>query len=199
MVQIILHTTANLKGSDIPYNTQPQTLHCNPSPALTSPSIFDNRPALASQAPPGLSSPSFSLRNAGTKRGYETRTASVPSTNRVPIYRIRTPESSDLPITATGDNPSNHSLHSTYTRRAKTVRTAHYLSCPPYPPSKEIQCLLAAAARQRVTADRYAMLSNHSTKYTSQHHTTAPHQRTRRSRLIARTDCNREEAMNQGG
>jgi hypothetical protein len=128
MVQIILHTTANLKGSDILYNTQPQTLHCNPSPALTSPSIFDNRPALASQAPPGLSSPSFSLRNAGTKRGYETRTASVPNTNRVPIYRIRTPESSDLPITATGDNPSNHSLHSTYTRRAKTVRTAHYVT-----------------------------------------------------------------------
>ena len=199
MVQIILHATANLKGSDILHNTQPQTLHCDttkpPRPSQAHPRL--------SQAPPDLSGPSISL----TKRRYETGTASVPNTNRLK-YRIRTPESSShvdhLPITALGDNPSNHS-YTVHTRDllkryARHTDTTH--QCPPHPLSpiqgKRTHLLAggsAAAGHCRCDTLWLSAIPLNTLHNTS---TTAPHLRTPRSPLGSSEGLCREEAMSEG-
>ena len=95
----------------------------------------------------------------------------MPNANRFK-YRIRTPESSShvdhLPITALGDNPSNHS-YTVHTRDllkryARHTDTTHQCPRPPYPPSKENAHIpWQAAARPRATADviRYGYLPSH--------------------------------------
>lgn len=167
MVQIILHTTANLKGSDILCNTQPQTPPPTAmySPALTSPSsMMDQR----EQAKHPLASKT-QVQNAEGKCAEHNHARGL--CNRIPRSHSIVKRPTDYRHRRTTP------VMPPYTRLAKTVRTAHYVPThlgPLVPrPRKSIHVYLAAATRVRVAAGRYAMLST--IPLNTLHHTTLLH------------------------